>query len=122
MRKFLLAMLMMSGCGSDSDVYTWGDLSYQVSLAYCEALNKCEYLDKDRVSICADHSMWHLCVPDSTCETEIDEDDAVAAMDACDAALKVAVKDPNACFVIAAFNVLPPECQAVFDLAPEPEE
>lgn len=117
MKKIIAALLFVAACGGD-DTYTWGDVSAELSVDYCTALRTCGYdwTDED-VSLCAEHTAWHLCEDDKSCDREVDEETARAALDACASVLASLEAGSGEC-VLLAWGYVPDECAVVVNLKP----
>src|SRR5574342_867279 len=88
MRQILVLCALCVSCGDDEEPYTWGDVSAELSLEYCEGLERCGWFfsEDDGVNICAEHTAFHLCETDRSCDREVDEKKARVMLDACSAA------------------------------------
>lgn len=124
MKKYLFALALavglyfVAGCGDTEETpYTWGDVSLELSTAYCTAVaDPCGY--QVDVELCVEHSTWHLCNADRSCDREIaDPVAAHATVAACAEAF--ATLDGDGCYFLIAWGVAPEECGPIWDLKPE---
>ncbi len=125
MKKLILGTMILSlclvACGSDEEEpYTWGDLSLELGTAYCNTISKCGFYVSD-TTICADHTAWHMCEPDMSCDIEIDREAAAVALETCVEALNFLQPEDEGCYVIGFYGYVPQECDAIFELRPEVE-
>jgi len=120
MKGIVLALLAacLVACGGGDTPYTWGNVSSEVSVAYCDKFYAC-YAEQGGVATeavvdsCARHNTWHLCEDDNSCGLVMPEG-AEELVQACVDAM------PSAdCFFLTNFSVGPVECNPVFDLKPE---
>lgn len=74
MRKFLLAAVLLAGCGDGVNPPTVGDITEALSDAFCERLISCGYMSEEQYSRCYRHNVVHLCELDETCEQTISEE------------------------------------------------
>jgi len=117
---FIVLCVNVVACGSSNGPYTWGDLSLEISQNYCGALHQCGFARSERdYEVCVEHTTFHLCEPDSSCDIEIDEDEARVAMDNCSAVLHTLTYDSEECFFLGRYGFLPTECSTLFDLRPD---
>lgn len=120
MKKFLL-LLTLAACGDNITPTTWGSVSEELAVEFCDGLGYCGWLaDADR-DICIEHTAWHLCEPQHSCDIRLDSEAADTALDECRAALDAPEYfDPysDACFFLGYYGLVPAGCNAVFDLEP----
>ncbi len=118
----ILAVLLASACSEDE--YTWGEVSQQLSFAYCEALDSCGYgSGEEWVSRCKSHTKFHLCDQVGTCSVVMPQG-SVAVVDECLAAFTgpdYAVPSSWQCFALG-YGVSPVECAGVWEIEPGTEE
>ena len=108
-------LITMVSCGDSEDPpYNWGDMSAELSSAYCQARVTCHW--EDDTDRCYRHSYSHLCGLEDTCSEKV-PDTAEADMLTCSEAL--AELDEDACFYLL-FGLLPDSCNVVWDYQPEP--
>ncbi len=108
--------LTLVACSDDP--LTWGDVSAELSSIYCNGIVECGHqLSDELVSICIEHTAWHLCVPDGTCAVALAEADAVARLGDCRSA--VSTLDQNGCFFLSWYGLMPDGCLAAYELKPE---
>jgi hypothetical protein len=118
----LIAVTVVTACGGGTQPYTWGDASEEVARVYCEGVEACGFAVD--VELCVEHAAWHLCVPDGTCDDEVDADAAAEAIGECAAAVEqgaedfAAGTDQRICTVVFFGGLPSPECDAVWPLDP----
>lgn len=114
----LLAVCLVAACGGDEEKYTWGDVSTELSVAYCDKFYAC-YAEQGGIASeavvdsCARHNTWHLCEEDNSCDRAVAEG-AEALVEAC-----VDAMPSTDCYFLTNWGVGPVECNPVFDLKPE---
>lgn len=109
----LLPLLLLAACGSEQP-YTWGEASEQFAAAYCSAYRGCGY-DIDQ-ELCIEHTAWHVCRDNRTCDTEVDESATVDALIPCTEAF--ARLDEFGCYALVIWGALPAGCMSFWDLQP----
>lgn len=77
---------------------------------------QCGYLDESELDVCIEHTSFHLCAPDGTCDVELDQSTTEDALYACDAAVRTL--DDFGCYLMNAWGSMPQECDAVFAVDP----
>lgn len=120
MKKLAIVLFVLTASCGDDEPNTWGDVVEEFSGHYCRALARCGHVDD--IPVCREHVSWHMCVPDHTCDEEVDPGDAVAALHACAEALwkyDDSGEYDLACYRMASWGVLPKECQPLLDLWPK---
>ena len=113
--KRLLLLLALTGCTPDE--YTWGNTSNQLAQIFCHGADYCGYLAPEDVGPCIEHTAWHLCEPDHTCDVSLDQDSTEALLTTCDTA--VGGLDQDGCYLLGFWGFMPTECGPAFDLRPE---
>lgn len=115
----LVFAVVLVACG-DNEVYTWGDASLEMGPVFCGALSDCGY-DVD-LELCIEHTAWHLCEPDYSCDVEVDEVEAEDAIAACDIAFREFTDDPNSlgCYFLR-YGITPEGCMDFWDMSPGPQ-
>ncbi len=119
--KRLALLICLTACGDNIEPTTWGDVSAELAVEFCDGLGFCGWIQDDERALCIEHTSWHLCEPDMSCDTVVDAEVAAAAIAECRAALDADVYlDPYSeeCFFLGYFGRMPPECNAVFELHP----
>ena len=113
MLKYLsVFILFIISCGSDTEEYTWGDVSESVSDSYCTSAANCGF--SVDVEQCKKHTYYHLCELDDVCDVSLDrsvEDFTLECVEAMDN-----LPDEE-CFLYL-LGALPSECAKVFDNRP----
>lgn len=122
MRHLIATLLLLATCGGNDDPYTWGDASDEIALAYCEGLDACTF--EVDVDLCVDHTAWHLCEADRSCDAQVDGDAFALALEECRAAVDAgavefaeAGGDATVCNAIL-FGSLPHACDPLFEFRP----
>lgn len=123
MRNVLLAFaLILAACSSD-ETFTWRDVSRGLSQEYCSTLAQCGFIsEQDVYDVCVEHTTFHLCEFDMTCDVEVDKAAARVALEKCNDKLMTLEPEDEACYLLGFWGYLPAECNDVFDLAPNPED
>lgn len=122
-----LSLLFLACCGNNK-APTWGEAVEEFSVGYCHAINACGWIANEHDgAICEEHTAWHLCAPDGTCDLESTPEQR-EALDACMTALADPVftwdretgqLSPE-CLQLVFWGILPAECGPFFDSFPEP--
>lgn len=103
-------LVVLAAC---ADPLTWGEVSTDLASAYCDARETCGYpVDGP---ICREHTRWHLCEPQRTCDDVVDW----AALDAlwtCTEALEGL--DEIGCDFLVFYQALPRACYGLFVFDP----
>ena len=110
--RHLVLFLFVLGCGacSGDTKLTWGDVSQDLAEGYCEALDACGFVSD--TPVCIEHTAWHLCEPEHSCDTDL-PDAARSALEACLEAL------PEASCTFLWYGQLPIECGDILEMRPE---
>lgn len=109
--------LFIFACSNDSppDTYTWGEASVELATAYCQTLENCgSVVDQP---VCVEHTRFHLCEVDHTCDTDLPPEAPDATMQ-CVADLLALTPDGEGCYFLQAWGVSPPGCEAIFSFRP----
>ncbi len=120
MKNLLLCatLLTVSGCGDDAvETYTWGDVSIELSVAFCSALEVCSGREVDQ-PVCLEHTRFHLCETGHTCDVELEEG-AEAASAMCVEGL--ARLDPAGleCYLLSTWGAPPHDCDKIWTFEPD---
>ena len=116
MYRILLFSLILIAC-KDTKLadtpYTWGDVTEEMSEAYCSKLAECGIVsDEER---CYEHSLFHMCELEVTCNVEMDEE--VADLNAECVNQINDIEGPDACYNLG-WGFLPDPCLDVFGFMP----
>lgn len=121
MTRIALLCLALVACGDNLEPTTWGTVSNEFAAEFCDGLGFCGWIgDADR-GICIEHTAWHLCAPDHTCEVQVDPGAAERALAACAEAFDApAYRDPYSreCIGLGIYGFVPSDCYPIFDLDP----
>ena len=120
MRRLIVLALLLAACGDDRGM-TWGEVSHEFARDVCQTYkDHCTSFDVD-VELCAEHGEWHACVPDDTCDVEVDADAAEAALAECHRAMNPEpgdMYDYDTICLIFMLGFLPSGCDDVAALHP----
>lgn len=119
MKTIALAALLAVACSSDDPPppYTWGDASLELATAFCQAFETCGGLSVDQ-PICTEHTRFHLCETNHTCETVLPEPEGPDAAMVCVADLLALTPRDEGCYFLHVWGYAPPGCEAIFALRP----
>jgi hypothetical protein len=126
MRYLAILLTCMFACGdNEQPPYTWGDATQEVGLAFCSAIQECGYsYTPEQLEVCAEHSSYHMCKFDGTCEVSLPDgaEESVAECVAAFGNIPEEQLDLN-CFLLSYYGVFPSplECSPFFDLNPSKE-
>lgn len=120
MRNLIIAsFVLLTACGGE-EIYTWGNATMSLSTGFCNALSGCGYYsDDEQREQCIQHSNFHMCEIEGTCNEEIDAS-VETQVDLCvdDLAVVGTGEDTASCFYLGFFGVVPESCYPVFDADP----
>lgn len=111
-----LPLILLIACSSQP--YTWGDVTDELAGDYCATLAQCGFraaLDRE---VCIEHTTFHLCRADRSCNRPVRVDDAEAALAACANSLGAYEFGSFECIKLG-YGLVSAECSDVLDLKPE---
>lgn len=117
MKRLLLIILSLAACGDNEQPYTWGDVAFEVSGAYCTKMQQCGVPGiREQYGSCYRHSVHHLCELNDTCDVELPS----SAQELTRACVKSIPRQD--CAWLVYFGLLPAECTPVFEYRPDAQQ